>query len=36
LIPLGIAAYGAALWSLKIEGGEELVAIWRRFKGKRS
>lgn len=36
LIPLGIAAYGAALWLLKIEGREELVAIWRRFKGKRS
>ena len=36
LIPLGMAAYGAGLWLLKIEGREELIAVWRRLKGKRA
>lgn len=37
LIPAGMVVYGAALWLLRIEGREELVAIWRRvFKMKAS
>lgn len=35
LIPLGVAVYGVGLWLLKIEGREELIALWRRLKGKR-
>lgn len=34
LIPLGIAVYGAALWLLKIEGSDELLAVLRRMKNK--
>lgn len=31
LIPLGVGAYGAALWTLRIEGRDELPALARRF-----
>jgi putative peptidoglycan lipid II flippase len=34
LIPLGIAVYGAALWALKIEGTEELAAVWTKLRGR--
>jgi len=34
LIPLGVAVYAAALWGLKIEGREELVALVAKIRGK--
>lgn len=34
LIPIGMVVYGAMLWMLKIEGREDLVAIWNRFRAK--
>ncbi len=34
LIPLGVAIYAAALWLLKIEGRDELAALWTRFRGR--
>jgi len=34
LIPLGIAVYAAALWALKIEGRDELAAVWAKIRGK--
>jgi putative peptidoglycan lipid II flippase len=34
LIPLGVACYGAALWALRIEGREDLVAILSRLRAK--
>ncbi|HVU33926.1 MAG TPA: murein biosynthesis integral membrane protein MurJ [Opitutaceae bacterium] len=34
LIPLGIALYGAMLWKMRIEGREDLVAVWTRVRGK--
>lgn len=34
LIPLGVAVYAAALWALKIEGVEELAAVWAKVRGK--
>ncbi|MFM1851144.1 MAG: hypothetical protein RIS54_828 [Verrucomicrobiota bacterium] len=36
LVPLGVVIYGVGLWVLKIEGWEELAALWRRFRGKRA
>ncbi|MBI5767140.1 MAG: murein biosynthesis integral membrane protein MurJ [Verrucomicrobia bacterium] len=33
LIPLGMAVYGAALWALKIDGRDELAALWTRVRG---
>lgn len=36
LIPLGVAVYGVALWGLKIEGREELLALWQRWLRKRA
>ncbi len=34
LIPLACALYGAALWALKIEGREELGAVWQKVRGR--
>lgn len=34
LIPVGVAVYAAALWLLKIEGREELVALVAKLRGK--
>jgi putative peptidoglycan lipid II flippase len=34
LIPLGGAVYAAAIWLLRIEGREELAALWRRRRGR--
>ena len=34
LIAAGIAAYGAALWALKVEGREELAAVLAKIRGK--
>jgi putative peptidoglycan lipid II flippase len=34
LIPIGIGAYALALWLLRIEGREELAAMFRRFRGR--
>jgi hypothetical protein len=34
LIGAGIAAYGAGLWLLRIEGREELAALLRRARSK--
>jgi putative peptidoglycan lipid II flippase len=35
LIPLGILSYGAILWWLKIEGREDLAAVWAKVRKKR-
>jgi hypothetical protein len=32
LIPAGVAIYAGAIWLLKIEGREELIAVFRRMK----
>lgn len=34
LIPLGAVVYVAALWALRIEGREELNALWKTFRAK--
>jgi putative peptidoglycan lipid II flippase len=34
LIPVACAVYGGLLWMLKIEGREELGALWARFRGR--
>ena len=34
LIPLACAVYGGLLWALKIEGREELAALWARFRSR--
>ncbi len=34
LIPAGVAGYAGALWLLKIEGREELVALAAKLRGK--
>lgn len=34
LIPVACAVYGALLWALKIEGREELLALWTKFRAK--
>jgi putative peptidoglycan lipid II flippase len=34
LIPLGILAYGAVLWRLKIEGHEDLAAVWLKIRAR--
>lgn len=34
LIPAACAVYGVLLWTLKIEGREELAALWARFRGR--
>lgn len=34
LIPAACAVYGGLLWILKIEGREELAALWARFRAK--
>jgi putative peptidoglycan lipid II flippase len=34
LIPAGVVVYGAALWALKIEGREDLIAVWNRVRAK--
>lgn len=34
MIPLAVAIYGALLWLLKIDGREELSAMWQRLRGK--
>ncbi len=34
LIPLGVALYGVVLWTLKIEGRDDLAAIFTRLRGK--
>ena len=35
LIPAGVLTYGVALWFLRIDGREELVALIARFRGRR-
>ncbi|MBA3849005.1 MAG: murein biosynthesis integral membrane protein MurJ [Opitutus sp.] len=35
VIPLAAALYGAVLWTLRIDGREELEQIWGRMRGKR-
>jgi len=34
LIPLGVAVYAAALWALKVEGRDELAAVWVKIRGR--
>jgi putative peptidoglycan lipid II flippase len=34
IIPAGIGIYGAALWVLKIEGLEDIVALWAKLRGR--
>jgi putative peptidoglycan lipid II flippase len=34
LIPIGMAIYGLMLWLLRIEGREDLEAVWRRLRNK--
>lgn len=34
LIPAGAGAYAALLWGLRIEGREDLVALWSRWRGR--
>lgn len=34
LIPIGVAVYGVTLWVLKIEGREDIAAIWARLRRK--
>ena len=33
-IPLGVAVYAASLWALKVEGRDELAAVWAKIRGK--
>ncbi|KXU37866.1 murein biosynthesis protein MurJ [Cephaloticoccus primus] len=34
LIPLGVLIYGVALWALRIEGREQLPALWQRLRAR--
>lgn len=34
LIPLGVAVYAGSLWALKVEGRDELAAVWAKIRGK--
>jgi putative peptidoglycan lipid II flippase len=34
LIPAACAVYGGLLWILKIEGREELAALWAKFRAR--
>ncbi len=34
LIPIGMVVYGVMLWILKIEGREDLIAVWTKFRAK--
>ncbi len=34
LIPLGVAVYATVLWMLKVEGRDELAAVWTKLRGK--
>jgi putative peptidoglycan lipid II flippase len=36
LVPLGIVCYGLLLWKLRIEGREDLAAIWARLRRRRT
>jgi putative peptidoglycan lipid II flippase len=34
LVPLGVAVYASALWVLRVEGRDELIAVWTRVREK--
>ena len=34
VIGVGVAAYGALLWTMKIEGRDDLAGLWTRFRKK--
>jgi putative peptidoglycan lipid II flippase len=34
IIPVGVAVYGATLWSLRIEGREDIAAVWAKLRRK--
>jgi putative peptidoglycan lipid II flippase len=36
LIPAGVAVYALALWGLRIEGREELAAVWAKLRARRA